>query len=197
PLTVLRLDAEGLDSAEDRVRIAGDVDRLEQVITRVIRESRYGSRHQGASARHGTCDLGLVVRHRLAFWSILATGQGRQMTIDIDRDPRPIGVSQGGLEVCLDALINNVLAHTPVGVPFSVTVMSGSSDSSILVVEDAGGGLAGNTIPTRGDSGGSGTGLGLDIVRQTAEASGGRLTAGRSREGGARFEVHFGSADGL
>ena len=196
PLTVLRLDAEGLASPDDRLRIARDVDRLEQVITRVIQESRDGSRRQGAGGRQGTCDLGQVVRDRLAFWSILATGQGRRWTVDIPPGRQPIGVSRGELEVCLDALLNNVLAHTPVGVPFSVEVAAGPGRDWILVVQDDGPGLPGGTLPTRGTSGGSGTGLGLDIVRRPAEASGGGLSAGRSPRGGARLEVRFGSPGG-
>jgi len=94
PLTVLRLDAEGLASDEDRLRIAGDVDRLEQVVTRAIQESRSSSRRPGAGGRRESCDLGQVVRDRLAFWSILATGQGRRLTVDVPDRPQPIGVSQ-------------------------------------------------------------------------------------------------------
>ncbi len=103
----------------------------------------------------------------------------------------PIGVSQRELEVCLDALLNNVFAHTPGGASFSVDVIAGSGGDWVLVVQDAGPGLPGNALPRRGASG-SGTGLGLDIVRRTAEASGGRLSVGRSADGGARFDVCFG-----
>jgi signal transduction histidine kinase len=97
---------------------------------------------------------------------------------------QPVGVSQPDLDVCLDALLNNVLTHTPAGTSFSVAVRPGSRGQWVLVVEDAGPGLPGGALPARGASGGSGTGLGLDIVRRTAEASGGHLSAGRSHEGG-------------
>ncbi len=193
PLTALRLDAEGLPSAKDRQRIADDVDRLEQVVTRAIRESRDASRRQGGPARRGTCDLGAAVRNRLGFWSILATDQGRQWSLDVPAGTQPVGVSQAELDVCLDALLNNVFTHTPDGTAFSVHVVAGSGPRTwTLVVSDAGPGLPGNALPARGASGGSGTGLGLDIVRRTAEASGGHLTAGRSPQGGARIEVCFG-----
>jgi signal transduction histidine kinase len=192
PLTVLRLDAEGLASAEDRRRIAGDIDRLEQVVTQVIRESRHSSRRHGATERRGTCDLGQVVRRRLAFWTILATGQGRRLTAQVPEGPQPIGVSQAEVEVCLDALVNNVLAHTPGGTSFSAGVIAGPGAGWTLVVQDAGPGLPGGALPARGASGGSGTGLGLDIVRRTAEASGGGLAAGRSPTGGALLEARFG-----
>lgn len=193
PLTVLRLDAEGLDTERDRARIGGDVDRLEQVVTQVIQQSRDANRHHGASSGR-ECDLGDVVRRRVAFWSILATEQGRQCSIAVPPGRQAIPVAQNEVEVCVDALISNVFTHTPAGTAFSINVVSGPGRAWTLVVEDSGRGLPGNAIPARGASGGAGTGLGLDIVRRTAEASGGRLSAGRSPEGGARLEVTFGPA---
>jgi len=192
PLTVLRLDAEGLASADDRLRIATDVDRLEQVVTRAIEDARLSSRHRRGVDRQGACDLGDVVRGRVAFWTILAAGQDRRVTVEVPDGRHPIGVSQRELEVCLDALLNNVFAHTPDGSSFSVEVSAGAGDDWVLVVQDAGPGLPGNALPSRGASGGTGTGLGLDIVRRTAEASGGRLSVRRSADGGARFDVCFG-----
>ncbi|MGH9277776.1 MAG: HAMP domain-containing protein [Acidimicrobiales bacterium] len=192
PLTALRLDAENLPSAKDRLRIASDVDRLEQVVTRAIQESRDSSRRHGERAERGACDLGQAVRNRLGFWSILATDQGRQWSLDVPRGSQPVGVSPREIDVCLDALLNNVFVHTPAGASFSVVVVGGLGREWKLVVDDAGPGLPGNALPTRGASGGSGTGLGLDIVRRTAEASGGGLSAGRSHLGGARIEVRFG-----
>jgi signal transduction histidine kinase len=137
-----------------------------------------------------------VVRRRLAFWTILATGQGRRLAAQVPEGPQPVGVSQGEVEVCLDALVNNVLSHTPGGTPFSVEVLAGPGSGWTLAVQDTGPGLPGGVLPARGASGGSGTGLGLDIVRRTAEASGGGISAGRSPVGGARIEVCFGPPSG-
>lgn len=159
PLTVLRLDAEDLASAEDRRRIAG-ASTVSNRSSPGSSRNRAAARCEQAGDRHGTCDLGQVVRQRLAFWSILASGQGRQWTVDVPSGRQPIGVSQAELEVCLDALLNNVLAHTPGGSSFSVEVIPGSGGNWMLVVQDAGPGLPGNTLPPRGASGGSGTGLG-------------------------------------
>ena len=192
PLTVLRLDAEGLRSARDRQRITADLDRLEEAVTRVIQESRDVTQRPGDDDGGGWCDLGQVVRRRLAFWSILATEQGRRLSHQVPEGRQAVGVPQARVELCLDALVNNVFTHTAPGVPFWVEVVAGAGGTWVLVVEDAGRGMAGGAVPERGASGGSGTGLGLDIVRRTAEASGGGMTAGRSPRGGARVEVRFG-----
>ena len=48
-------------------------------------------------------------------------------------------------------------------------------------------------VPERGVSAVS-TGLGLDIARRTAEASGGGMTIGRSPAGGASVTLTFGLA---
>jgi signal transduction histidine kinase len=195
PLTVLRLDAEGLESPVDRMRIASDIDQLEQVVTRVIHESRDGD-HRGARPGQGRSDLGRAVANRLTFWSVLAEDQGRQVTSTVPGGSQPIGVASADLDVCIDALLNNVFTHTPAGSAFSVEVAPSYNRRWSLVIRDSGPGLPGDSLPLRGTSGGSGTGLGLDIVRRTAEASGGSVTAGRSFEGGARIEVTFGPPGG-
>ncbi len=195
PLTVLRLDAEGLRSPRDRERIANDIDRLEEVVTQVIEESRQTSRHDGRSEL-GSCDLGQTVRQRVAFWAILANDQGRSCTVDVPPGPQVVGVSATQMDVCIDALLNNIFAHTPHGTPFAVEVVAATGRAWTLVVSDRGPGLPGNALPGRGTSGGSGTGLGLDIVRRTAEASDGRMSAGRGPLGGARISVTFGPPPG-
>jgi len=70
PLTVLRLDSEGLASPEDRRRIAGDVDRLEQVVTRTIEESRNSPR-QATGDRRGAATW--------ARWSVSGWPSGRSL----------------------------------------------------------------------------------------------------------------------
>ncbi len=86
----------------------------------------------------------------------------------------------------LDALLGNVFAHTPDGTEFRVVVKSLPGGGGRLTVADAG--------PGPGKAGSSGsTGLGLDIVGRTAEASGGRLQLGRSDLGGLRADATFGA----
>jgi K+-sensing histidine kinase KdpD len=95
----------------------------------------------------------------------------------------------------IDVLIDNVFAHTEEGVPLEVTVNAGANREVALAVQDGGPGLPGADVVTRGHSNAGSSGLGLDIVRRAAIASGGRLELGRSRLGGAKVQVVMGAAE--
>ncbi len=64
-----------------------------------------------------------------------------------------------------------------------------------LSVEDTGPGFADGDLVSQGSSGGGSTGLGLDIARQTAEASGGSLTI-QTGTGGGHVVVELGPPPG-
>ena len=85
-------------------------------------------------------------------------------------------VSAEDLGAAVDALLENVFAHTPEGTGMSVAVELGRVDAWITVADEGPG--IGHGSVDRGRSAGGSTGLGLDIVRRTAEASGGRFDVG-------------------
>ena len=62
------------------------------------------------------------------------------------------------------------------------------------MVSDDGPGFPDTGPAERGSSTGGSTGLGLDIVRRVAEASGGTLTIGRSASGGGAVTMGLGAA---
>ncbi|MEA2010353.1 MAG: ATP-binding protein [Actinomycetota bacterium] len=66
-----------------------------------------------------------------------------------------------------------MFAHTADAVPVAIRLSQTDDASVVLEVEDGGGGLVDSGAVERGASTGNSTGLGLDIVRRTAEASGG------------------------
>ena len=141
-------------------------------------------------------DLTAVTRERVEFWAALAEDQGRRWSLDVPDQPVLVAVHPDDLGAALDALLGNVLAHTPDGVAFSVTVHAGRTDGpsggGMLVVEDDGPGLPTADVTERGTSHGGSTGLGLDIVKRTSEASGGGIELGSSASGGARITARFG-----
>jgi signal transduction histidine kinase len=179
PLTALRLDAEAIPAGPlaDRMRQACDL--LEDELESIINSARLGVDARGTERT----DLAEVLADRLAFWSVLAEDQLRPWEVVGGRHPIPVALADGDLIGVVDALIGNVFAHTPEGTAFRVTVSAAG-----LLVDDAGPGIddPANAV-RRGVSGAGSTGLGLDIVRRVAEATGGHLEIGRGPLGGARI----------
>ena len=95
------------------------------------------------------------------------------------------------LAAALDALLGNVFRHTPEGTAFAVDLHNGA-DAVIVLVSDAGPGIPDpEAALRRGASGAGSTGLGLDIVRQLAESTGGAMRIDASSLGGARVQLWF------
>lgn len=195
PITALRLDADGLHDAAERERVTVDVDELVRAVDRLIDEARRPVREGVGSS----CDLAEVTRDRVRFWEVLAEEQGRTFTTDIDPGPCEVAATSDDVEAALDALLGNVLSHTPEGTDFRVALgpapMQRATDGRAwrLVLDDDGPGFGDEGAMTRGSSGAGSTGLGLDIVRRTAEHTGGSVRLASSASGGARIEVTFGA----
>ncbi len=184
PLTALQLDVDSLRSKAERDRLGADVARVSQAVTTLIR----GARTYGDRSSSQTADLAAVASERVAFWSAPAEDQDRSWTWSPPDEPIVVGAGAEELSAALDALLGNVFQHTPEGTPFGVEVtVDRTRRVATLVVEDQGPGI--RIEPRRGRSGGASTGLGLDIVRQTAERFGGTLTIGEQPRRGARFEI--------
>ncbi|WP_413799438.1 sensor histidine kinase [Streptomyces iranensis] len=197
PLTVLRLNAASLGEgpAADQTRAA--VAQLEGEVDQIIRTARQQKTHTPSG-----CDASEVIRDRMEFWSALAEDEDRTVRLaGVDRTVR-VPVARPELGAALDALLGNVFRHTPEGTALAVDVHNGE-DSVIILVSDAGPGIADPDAALRrgqGDGGPGSTGLGLDIVRRVAESTGGDLRIGRSVLGGTEVRVWLslngaGSAD--
>ncbi|MCF6505842.1 HAMP domain-containing histidine kinase [Blastococcus sp. MG754426] len=178
PLTALRLDAEGLPAAE-RARIRDDVDALGRTVDAVIAEARRPLREGLGTG----CDASTVVTDRVAFWSVLAEDEGRALRFTGSSGALPVRVPADDLAAAVDALLGNVFQHTPEGTPVGVEVRVREGGGALVTVADGGPGLDAAELLARGRSGGGSTGLGLDIARRTAEASGGRLHVSSSPAG--------------
>jgi signal transduction histidine kinase len=179
PLTALRLEAEAVPSAADPDgRLAELVQAMEDTVTGLIEDSR--RRATGP----GSCDAALVLQERVAFWSVLADDQERSMAMELAAGPVLVGVTDTDLAACVDALLGNVFAHTPQGAGLLVRLRVRPAGGALVSIADAGAGFATADPVRRGASGGGSTGLGLDIARRTAEASGGSLTVRNEVTGG-------------
>ena len=182
PLTALRLEAESLRDPDDATRIAEAADGVERAVPAVIQQAR-----PRAADRPAGCDATAVVADRVAFWSVLAEDTDRELRRDLPSGPLPVAVAADDLAAALDALLGNVFAHTPDGTNLSVTLTARPGGGTLVVADEGPGFPAASR--RRGASGGGSTGLGLDIVRQTAEAGGGAMRIDAAPGGGGRVTV--------
>ncbi|MCW2584167.1 MAG: hypothetical protein JWQ53_2957, partial [Klenkia sp.] len=170
PMTALRLDADGLPPGPARDRLVDDVDALDRTVDAVIAEARRSQREGLGTG----CDAVAVVADRIAFWTPLAEDEDRSVTVALPAGPLPVRLAADDLAAAVDALLGNVVTHTPVGTAFSVRVGPRAGGGAVVTVADEGPGLSPEVLD-RGVSGAGSSGLGLDIARRTAETSGGRL----------------------
>ncbi|MGF1668029.1 MAG: HAMP domain-containing protein [Acidimicrobiia bacterium] len=186
PLTSVRLDIEALEDGVDKERLLDDLAELERMVTFVIEEARRPIRAQSA-----VTDLSVLVADRIGFWGPLAEDQGRTVTSRIHEFPLPVRFGRPDGEAMIDAVLGNVFSHTDDGVPIDVA-LARLADTAILRIEDAGPGFPDLDVIERGRSGGSSTGLGLDIARRTAESAGGSMMISKGqRLGGAVVELRI------
>lgn len=189
PLTALRLEAEAVADERHRTALIAQVEALTRAVDEVIREARRPVR-EGVQA---ACDVGAIVQQRAAFWAVLMQVQQRPFDVAVVPTLVPARVTPEDLGAALDSLLQNVLMHTPPGTGLRIRVRPASDRRTELVVTDAGPGFP-HSAMDRGHSTTGSTGLGLDIVRRTAEASGGLVILGSSAEGGASVTLLLGPA---
>jgi signal transduction histidine kinase len=182
PLTAMRLDIDQIESEEDRQRLLGSLDELERTVTHIINEAKRTMRQPERS------DIAAVLRERLDFWAPLADEEGRAVTLDVLETALYVPVGRSDLVAVLDALIENVHAHTPTATPYSVSMVA-TGGMVTVTIADKGPGFTSKDVEKRGVSTSGSTGLGLDIVRRTAEAAGGRTSVTFAPGGGASVHV--------
>lgn len=193
PLAALRMEVDMLEPGgvppPTAHRVAERVAGVEHAVTNLIRNAR--QRREPAAG--DSCDATTVVREQIEFWSPLADDEGRRMTVDVVAGPLLVRVPADDLRASVDALLGNVFTHTPAGTPFSVRLERRGSGARLRIL-DRGPGLADPDAARRGTSGTGSTGLGLDIARRTAYASGGSCRIDSSTHG-VRVTLDLGVAD--
>ncbi|MGS2619578.1 HAMP domain-containing sensor histidine kinase [Micromonospora sp. LZ34] len=198
PLTVLRLDAEALESDDTSVgtfseaeldrrrtirRIRQAIVTLEGEIDVLIKTTRKAVAHHEAGP--AMCDVSEVVRDRMVFWAALAGDQNRPHRVTGAQLRIPAPVPRAELAAALDAVIGNVFRYTPQGTAFEVAVSRRDGYVAIRI-DDAGPGIANpDRALRRGASDQGSTGLGLDIAKRVALQANGSVSIDRARLGGA------------
>ncbi|MBB5801775.1 signal transduction histidine kinase [Saccharothrix ecbatanensis] len=191
PLTALRLDSETLGQDPNANRVRQAVHALEREVNELIRAAR----RELDDPDGGRCDAAQVVHDRLVFWSALADDQQRLWNLRGTERRALVPLTRSDLAAAMDAVLGNVFRHTPEGVGFVVALFH-QADRVVIVIEDAGPGIDDlEAALRRGSSGAGSTGLGLDIARRAAEATGGSLVVDRGPLGGTRVQLRLGRAE--
>jgi signal transduction histidine kinase len=212
PLTVLRLDAEALDPDDTHIGefSAAELDRrrgirrirqaivtLEGEVDQLINTTRKAVAAQVAAPEDGLCDASEVVRDRMVFWSALAGDQNRPHRVVGAQMRIPVPVARAELAAALDAVLGNVFRYTPQGTAFEVGI-SRRDGWVALRVDDAGPGIGDpEKAMQRGQSEQGSTGLGLDIARRAAQATGGSVSLDRAAMGGASVVMLLADAEAI
>ncbi|MDG4766578.1 HAMP domain-containing sensor histidine kinase [Solwaraspora sp. WMMD406] len=207
PLTVLRLDADALDSDDTSVgsfseaeldrrrtirRIRQAIVTLEGEIDVLINTTRKTVIQETGP---GSCDVSEVVRDRMVFWSALAGDQNRPYNVIGAQLRTPVPVPRAELAAALDAVLGNVFRYTPQGTAFEVAVSRRDGYVAIRV-DDAGPGIANpDRALRRGASDQGSTGLGLDIAKRVALQANGSVSLDRARLGGASVVMLLADAE--
>ncbi|MEV4532931.1 HAMP domain-containing sensor histidine kinase [Asanoa sp. NPDC049518] len=197
PLTVLRLDADALDSDDTSIgsfseaeldrrrtirRIRQAIVTLEGEIDVLIKTTR---KTISQDAGPGSCDASEVVRERMVFWSQLADDQNRPHRVVGAHTRIQVPVPRAELAAALDAVIGNVFRYTPQATAFEVAISR--RDGYVAVrVDDAGPGIANpERALRRGASDRGSTGLGLDIAKRVTLTAHGSVSIDQAQLGGA------------
>lgn len=199
PLTALRLRLESLASHVDggpgETDVAAAIDETDR-LGRMIEGLLLLSRVDDAAVAPVTVDLAAVVAERAEYWEPLASEREVRIAVEVPAS-LPVRAVPGGAEQIIDNLVDNALDVAPVG--SVLTIRLDPTDSvAVLHVIDQGPGLTDEeceraferfwrgSTPSPG-----GSGLGLSIVRQLAEAAGGAARLQRGDSGGVDAVVTF------
>lgn len=206
PLTALRLELEQLEGeiestspSQRRVESAIDeCDRLHRMIEGLLALSRT----EGAGVEVVDTDLVGIVEQRVEQWSALAEEQGVSMVLDVDVRDR-VRALPDSVEQIVDNLVDNALEVAPPSSRLVIAIRTADRPDAVapmidLHVIDEGPGLDQDERQQAFDrfwrgagTARGGSGLGLAVVQQLAQASGGSARLDEAASGGIDAVVSF------
>lgn len=211
PLAGLRTQAELALAADDANElrtslrlIANSAERSARMVSQMLALSRAENLREAVPFER--IDLGRISREVVGDWVPNALGAGIDLGFEDLSAEAPIEANPVLVREALNNLIDNALRHTGRGSSVTVRVFS-AADLQIVEVEDGGTGIeAGDQqrifdrfYRVHDSTEGSGSGLGLSIVREIAEQHGASITItspvpdpmGGAPRRGSRFTITF------
>ncbi len=200
PLTALKLQLQSLEAAGPDGRAAAvrdlesGVERASRVIGQLLAAAR---EDHGADRERQSLALTELVRRVVAEFVPLAEARGIDMGI-VEAEAVQVSGDADALRTLLGNLLDNAIRYTPPGgrVDVAVTRDSVPSPRAVLSVTDTGPGIPESERERVFDrfhrvpgTQGSGSGLGLSLVRSVARHHGGDVELGSSDASGLRVRV--------
>jgi len=190
PLAVLRAHLDSLDDADANFQLVQDVDRITRIVEQVLAKSRIEAIEVHPD---DLADLAEVSSSMAAYLAPLVIREGRSIEVVGAQSPVIINGNAFALEQALRNLVENAIKYSARGSTITIEV---SQTPSIRVID------RGRGVPYderemiferfhRADRRGSGSGLGLSIVRRVAEAHGGKVSIEDAPGGGSVFILSF------
>ncbi|MEK9645086.1 MAG: HAMP domain-containing sensor histidine kinase, partial [Alphaproteobacteria bacterium] len=190
PLAILTARLDELDDSDTVKRLSEDVERMNRLVSQLLRVSRLDAAEVAPDQR---VDLNTLAADVVAYIAPLAISRRRAVSFDGADAPVFAKVAPAALEDALRNVIENALAQTPEGSEVEVGV---TADGDITVRDHGPGVPVGQREKIferfwRGKGGGEGAGLGLAIVGATMRAHGGGVDVSDAPGGGALFSLRL------
>ncbi|MBS0295121.1 MAG: HAMP domain-containing histidine kinase [Proteobacteria bacterium] len=189
PLSILRMRVEDLSDADAARPLLADIDAMTRVVGQLLEMAELETVVLDPDQR---ADLHALGEEVAAYMAPFALSQRKHVALTGTGAPVWVQGDKPRLFRALRNLIENAIAHTPVGGTVELVVMA---PGEIRVLDEGPGVAPGERELMfrrrwrRDRSKGDGAGLGLSIVARIVEAHGGAVSVENRPEGGAAFTV--------
>lgn len=197
PLTAMRMEIDvtlrrprsNEELMEALARVRAEVDRLGLLASQLLDMASL----RRADWERVAIDAGALVRAAVDGQRALAERRGVTLTVH-GPEQAPLRANPGPLRQAIDNLLANAIKFSPQGGAVELTLRPGEREVTVTV-EDRGPGVPAGAREAifapfhRLQRNGEGAGLGLAIVREVAEAHGGRAFVAERAGGGACFNL--------
>jgi signal transduction histidine kinase len=191
PLAILTAGLESLSPSVEVGRLRQDAERMNRLVSQLLRVARLDAQPMDVRQTVDLDKVAGVVVERLAPWAAKA---GRSLAFEPAEAPVPVHGDPDALGDAVRNLVENAIAHSPVGQEVTVSV---DARGAVSVV-DRGPGVPAEQRDQIFErfwrsrerrSSGAGAGLGLSIVSEIARAHAGKVAVSDAPDGGACFTL--------